>query len=342
MTITYRRLNPLTREIRLLEIQPAHNLDDPVKCRLITFRHHEDLEYIAISSLYGDPSETETVYVSRRAVTLTTHLAQALKQVRAFFYQSTTKQHQQPLPARFLNGAPRWVKHIFDLSGSYSRDGEMDRPGVLRVWLDILCVNQSDEWEKSKQHVEMKHIYSYADLVVGWLGEKAEHTDAAIATMSEIEEAMPATWGEPGDREKNPEDYSPTHRWTESIKYMWAPGPNGELACTRPHWIGCVEFMTRPYFQRRWIIEEITTAKFPAFLVGDTLVPWRHALSLYRLMDEFKFSPSDIFPPHLIPAVAELPLETTQTLLDEFVKDKPRQAKDDGSRRSSLTRFGEQ
>ncbi|KAF7548127.1 hypothetical protein G7Z17_g7270 [Cylindrodendrum hubeiense] len=286
MSITYRRLNPLTREIRLLEIQPAHNLEDPIKSRLITFRHHEDLEYIAISSLYGEASDTETVYVSRRAVTITTHLAQALKHVRAFFYQ-TTAQKQRPLPERLLTGAPRWVKHLFDLSGSYTRDGELDHPGVLRVWLDILCVNQNDDWEKSKQHVEMKYIYDYADLVVGWLGEKAEHTDAAIAVMAEIDDVMPRSWGEPGDREKNPEDYSPTHRWAESIMHMWAPGPNGQLASTMPHWIGCCEFMTRQYFQRRWIIEEIATAKFPAFLVGDSLVPWKHALTLYRVMDEF-------------------------------------------------------
>ncbi|KAH6985495.1 heterokaryon incompatibility protein [Ilyonectria destructans] len=322
MAISYKRLNPSSREIRLLEIQPSHNLDDPIKCRLITVRHSKELEYIALSSLYGDPAETETIFASSRPVTIAAHLALALRYMRAVFYPGILQRCQR-MPASRLQSAPRWLKHLFASNSSHLRDGEVSRPGILRVWLDFLCVNQNDEWEKSKQLSDIKYIYDYADLVVGWLGEKAEHTNITITTMEEIEEAMPPYWGEPSHRKSHPEDYSPTHVWTKSIQYMWDEGPNGEPPFLMPRWLGCVEFMTRPYFQRHWIVEEIATASFPAFLVGDTLVPWRQVLSLYRLMEEFKFCPSDVFPAHLRAEVASVPLETAQKLLDEYAKEKP-------------------
>ena len=183
------------------------------------------------------------------------------------------------------------------MSSSQSKDGDLDPSRALRVWLDFLSVNQRDDFEKSKQLVEMRHIYRSAELVVGWLGVKSEHTDVAMATLAEIEDAMPPHWGDPGDREQHPEDYSPTHRWAQSITHVWSEGPDGEIPFLMPHWVGCNDFMTRQYFQRRWILEEIAMARFPAFLIGDTIVPWKQVLRLNRMMEEFKCHPSNVFPP---------------------------------------------
>lgn len=318
MGLTYRRLDPLKREIRLLEIHSARNITDTVECRLVTLRLTEDLEYIALSSLYGDASETDKIVVGGRAVSIPTHISQALKHVRAVFYP-TISQRFQRTPARRPHGAPRWLRQLFGLSTN--KDGvDVDRPRALRVWVDLLCVNQHDDYEKSKQLVEMRQIYSSAELVVGWLGEKTEHTDVAMATLAEIEDAMPAHWGDPGDREKHPQDYSPTHRWAASITHIWAEGAGGEIPFLMPHWIGCNDFMTRQYFQRRWILEELALSRFPTFLIGDTVVPWKQVLRLNRMMEEFKYHPSDVFPAHLSAMIADLPLETAHKLLDEFAK----------------------
>ncbi|KAK7414582.1 hypothetical protein QQX98_006610 [Neonectria punicea] len=319
MGLTYRRLDPLRREIRLLEIQSARNLNDAVECRLVTTSLTDDLEYIALSSLYGDATDTDKILVNGRPVTITTHLAQALKHVRAVFYPTISQRFQRK-PARRPHGAPRWLRQLFGVGPQSSRDGDVLRPRALRVWVDLLCVNQRDEFEKSRQLVEMRQIYRSAELVVGWLGPKAEHTDVAMATLAEIEDAMPAHWGDPGDREKHPEDYSPTHKWAASITHIWSPGPDGEIPFMMPHWVGCNDFMTRQYFQRRWILEETAMARFPSFLIGDTIVPWKQVLRLNRMMEEFKYHPSDVFPPELSAMIADLPLETAHKLLDEFAK----------------------
>lgn len=308
--IEYKRLNPSKQEIRLLEIQPARNLDEPIESRLVTVRlsDSDDHDFIGLSSLYGDPGQTETILVNGRPVTITLHLAQALRNVRAVFYPTISRRFQRR-PARRPHRAPRWLRHLFGMSSSSSSsssssgphasigNADPDRPHAqLRVWLDLVCVNQRDEAEKSRQLVEMRNIYRAAELVVGWLGEKSEHTDVAMATLAEIEDAMPPHWGDPGDRERHPEDYAPTHRWAASIAHIWAPGPDGEIPFTMPHWVGCNDFMGRQYFQRRWILEEIARARFPAFLIGDTVVPWKQVLRLNRMMEEFKYHRSHVFP----------------------------------------------
>ncbi|TDZ20407.1 Heterokaryon incompatibility protein 6, OR allele [Colletotrichum orbiculare MAFF 240422] len=316
MSITYRRLDSSRREIRLVEIQSARSLNDPIECRIVTVRLADDLEFIALSSLYGDATETDKILVGGMPVTITAHLSQALKQVRAVFYP-TISQRFQRMPARRPHGAPRWLRQLFGLSTTPRHDTESR---CLRVWCDFLCVDPRNEYEKSKQHTDMRSIYRSAELVVGWLGDKAEHTDAAMATLAQIEDAMPPHWGDPGDREKHPKDYSPTHEWAKKIEHIWAPGPDGEIPFMMPHWLGSNDFMTRQYFQRRWILEELAMARFPTFLIGDTIVPWKQVLRLNRMMEEFKYHPSNVFPPHLAAMIADLPLETAHKLLDEFAR----------------------
>ena len=293
-SLVYRRLDPAKREFRLLEIKPAQNLNDPLDCRLVTVRLSEEPEYIALSSLYGDSTDLDKIWVGGRNVTLTTHQVAALKNIRAVFYPTISRRFQRK-PVRTPHSAPRWLRQLFGVDKERNRD-QLEQKS-LRVWLDMVCVNQRDDNEKSRQLSEMRTIYRSAELVVGWLGPKMEHTDAAMMTLAEIEDAMPARWGDPGDKEKHPENYSPEHRWAEPITHIWAAGPDGEIPFLMPHWVGCNDFMGRPYFQRRWILEELAMARFPTFLIGDTVVPWKQVLRLNRMMEEFKFRPSNVIAP---------------------------------------------
>lgn len=66
MAITYRPLDASKREFRLLEIQPAGSISDPVYCRIVTARltEKEKPDYIALSSLYSDDTpDTDRIIV---------------------------------------------------------------------------------------------------------------------------------------------------------------------------------------------------------------------------------------------------------------------------------------
>ncbi|RYP93664.1 hypothetical protein DL770_000195 [Monosporascus sp. CRB-9-2] len=316
--IKYKRLNASKQEIRLLEVAPAQSLDEPVVCRLITVPLTDDLEYLGLSSLYGDHSETEKIFVDGVPIVLTAHLAQALRYMRAVFFPTLLNSAESGPSQRPQKRGPRWLLHLLRHVSSILPDPELEGRTPLRLWFDMLCVNQADERERSRQ--VLARVYGSAKMVVGWLGLKGEFSDDGLRVLKEIDDAMPRSWGEPGDKELHPEHYSPQHRWAKKVQHFWMPTEDGVEAYTLPHWIGANDFTTRPYFQRRWILEEIALARFPAFLIGDDIVSWKQVLRLNRFQEEFRSYPSDLFPPRLRAQISETPLGTVHALLDEFAR----------------------
>jgi len=293
LNIGYRRLDASKQEFRLLELRPAASVEDRVECRMVTARLGDEPEFIALSSLYGEPSETETIVVSGRPVTITRHLGQALRHVRTVFFPNAQRRDQRNSKPR---KTPGWLRHLMKHIGSILPDPEAEERTPLRLWIDALCVNQRDDREKSRQLSDMRQIYSTAQIVVGWLGMKAEHTDAGLGCLNDLEAGMPKRWGDPGDREAHPEDYAPTHAWMKKIDHLWAPGPGNVMCFTMPHWVGATDIILRPFFQRRWILEEISMAKYPTFLIGDSILHWKQVLRLNRMIEEIRNTKSDVFP----------------------------------------------
>ncbi|KAK8085796.1 hypothetical protein PG997_007067 [Apiospora hydei] len=313
-TIKYRKLNRSKNEIRLLELLPASDAAAPVVCRLVTVPLTDELEYLALSSLYGDHNDASRIVVDDRQVLITTHLAQALKHVRTVFFPSLIRRQQEQAAIVAAQQKQQRQKR-------QRQHPEDEASTPLRIWVDALCINQADDYEKDRQRSGIAAIYGSAKMVIGWVGLKIPQTDAGLAAMHEIHSAMPKHWGDPEDEAEHPEDYSPTHRWTRNVAHLWADRESdGAPAFSLDHWVGAADFMHRPYFQRRWILEEIALARYPTFLIGDAIVSWKLILRINRFMEEFKEKESDVFPARLRSAIAEMPLGSIHALLDEFAK----------------------
>ena len=56
----------------------------------------------------------------------------------------------------------------------------------LTLWVDAICINQSDSYEKSGQVRMMKDIFQRAEKVITWLGPAADGTDELIDLLDEI------------------------------------------------------------------------------------------------------------------------------------------------------------
>lgn len=54
----------------------------------------------------------------------------------------------------------------------------------LAIWVDAICINQSDEAEKMRQIPMMGDIYSKAAVTYIWLGEGNEEMDRAMKFLS--------------------------------------------------------------------------------------------------------------------------------------------------------------
>ncbi|PMD42634.1 heterokaryon incompatibility, partial [Hyaloscypha variabilis F] len=59
-----------------------------------------------------------------------------------------------------------------------------DRP--RKLWVDALCINQSDEAEKGHQVMLMAQIYSGTKSCLAWLGEANTETHAAVRTIRDL------------------------------------------------------------------------------------------------------------------------------------------------------------
>ncbi|KAL4728061.1 hypothetical protein ACLX1H_004776 [Fusarium chlamydosporum] len=320
--IQYSKLNSSRDEVRFLEIEPANSVNDQVICRLVTLPLSRDVEFIAISSLLGDPTNQEKINLNRTLIPVPVNISLALKHVRAVFYPAVTKSSQENLGRE--RKSPSWLRNLLRHIGGKEAQ---DRP-KLRVWIDCLCVNPMDSRENAKSRVIMYHVYQRAQMVVGWVGLKIPQTDAGVRLIQAFDNAMPETWQEPGDREIHPENYSPHHEWAIPIIDLF--DPHAESG------VGCADFFDRDFFQRRWILEEMAMARVPTFLIGDAIVSWKQLLRMNLAMEEFKDYPSNVCPVTTKPHITEFPLGTVHALLDEFEKRK-KMAKMDSLNSNSIT-----
>ncbi|KAH8645687.1 hypothetical protein BX600DRAFT_373824, partial [Xylariales sp. PMI_506] len=315
-------LNPSKNQIRILEVQPARDVEDRVVCRLVNVTLTEDLEFLAISSLLGDPSETENIVINGRKLPIPATLAQALRHVRAVFSQLKNKNS-------YSNDAGGLLPPQTRRGGPGGRRPSATAPSVLRVWLDFLCIDRQDARETSEQLMHMGKVYRAARMTIGWLGMNevrtagsesdsssgsVDLTHMAAEVMRELEMALPANYGDPDDRAEHPENYHPVWQWQTRMQHLWG---------------GLRDFVDRPYFHRTWILDEIGMARYPALLVGDRLVSWAQVLLLNRVMEELRNEASyleQVLSPELRAVVDGWPMGTIYTLLKHDESARKQQA----------------
>ncbi|KAK6853837.1 hypothetical protein PG995_010649 [Apiospora arundinis] len=346
-------------QIRMVELQPSPNLEDPIVCRLVNLTLTDKLEFVALSSLLGDaPITTEYVTVNDRAIRIPTTIEQALRHMRAVFLPAISLNDGNSSPSDdnthisihsngsgggFGNGGnremwakpttgqplrparkpPGWLVSVLRNVRSILPDPSKSRaaradprqtPNTLYVWIDALCVNRNSPAESSGLLGHMGAVYRQAKMVIGWLGLKGPDTDLGVEGVAAFEAALPPTFGEPGDEARHPENYAPRHEWMKKLEPIW-----GECA-NSPYYPGIYDLLSRPYFNRNWILDELALARYPAFLVGDRILSWNQILAVNRISEEIHDHESDVCPPEMKYLIHEWPLGTVYTLLREHEK----------------------
>ena len=121
-------------------------------------------------------------------------------------------------------------------------------------WIDALCINQQDNDEKSSQIPVIWKIYNGAFNVCVWLGP---HDDESAKAMDFIKEIV-------------------------ELDNLEQLVQNTE---TSEKWAALSNIMRRPWFSRRWIVQEIALAKVATLHCGEHFVSWRDfadAISLFN------------------------------------------------------------
>lgn len=208
---------PLTAPdaLRILVLDPAVDPSTDLQGSIIEIRRFEELlkthhqkPYSAVSYTWGEPNLTEDLFIHG---------------------------NNESAPSSRLK-----ITHNVKSMLSHLRKAHKPRS----LWIDAICLNQSDDSEKALQIPLMGEIYSQADKVHIWLGPNDGHDIGRVFSFLRLAAHLP-----------EPVDF-------ENISLTVFGHANLAI---RP--VG--NFFERPWFFRRWILQEAALAKYGIVICGS-------------------------------------------------------------------------
>jgi hypothetical protein len=222
-------------EIRLIVLEDMDEATDMVACQLKKVKFTPELEYRALSYCWGDPSNPPSVICNGTRVDVTVSLDSALR--------------------------------------CLLRKGKAaDLPKVF--WIDAICINQQDNMEKAKQVMLMGDIYRQAQEVIVWLGPATADSDLAFEVCRKL-------WAREYYKNSETEPKKERKKWgpdIEAVNHMFFDGsqkfdPRGAQQFVTE--LDAVQgILTRPWWSRVWIIQEVALAKQVTVFCGDAILDW--------------------------------------------------------------------
>lgn len=162
-------------EIRVLDLLHGQQ-SDPIECTLRVVDVNNYTDYTAISYVWGTEPWSRTIRVDGTTMPISPNLGAALLQIRLSsnsipdqeddFYSMFEAERTNCPPSR----------------------GEADiDQGVLRLWIDAICINQADLNERVCQVMLMDRIYSNANRLLIWLGSEGDDSSKAIELINTLD-----------------------------------------------------------------------------------------------------------------------------------------------------------
>lgn len=138
------------------------------------------------------------------------------------------------------------------------------RRSAKPLWIDAVCINQSDSIEKLSQIRLMNQIYRSASQVWVWFGPGNNHTEEAVALLSHIAKV--------GEQSKE----------LETGLLNETPESKGLPEVSSPIWPAVYDILHNRWFSRLWTVQEAALARSITCLCGDCEIEWS---LLERVMD---------------------------------------------------------
>ncbi|KAF4830653.1 Heterokaryon incompatibility protein 6, OR allele [Colletotrichum siamense] len=193
-------------------------------------------EFLALSYTWGDPTGTNIIVVNDKQFEVTASLEGFLR--------------------TFVN--------------SYSEATHS------KLWIDAICINQSDISERNSQVLHMSSIYGSAREVIVWLGQEAQEAAAGYAEILRFCDRL----GEQHDS------------FADGIlRGLW----NTLASMSRE---GRMDFILHsPWWQRAWILQEFVLAHRVQFLFGQIRMNYdelRNVAHWLILLARYPLPPEDV------------------------------------------------
>ncbi|KAK3645098.1 hypothetical protein LTR56_002684 [Elasticomyces elasticus] len=269
----YHSLDASNQEIRVLYLLPARNLDAPICVEINTVSLRDKPYYEALSYAWGDPNDTTEIWI-RDAQTSS----------------SKGSSHRESSAFATANDAPLESIKILvtkTLHGALRRLRWNCRTRV--VWADALSINQANIAEKNEQVSIMGSIYQAAESVKIWLGEDQSPRTKRWRDLCLRDYGLD-TYEEDGVNNVSPSikrgwQAACIHEFEKDVDFVGqehhrrdaAKGENSEMMTILAH--ALYDLLSRPWFTRLWVIQEVVLPKRADFLVGSSILPFRSVMT---------------------------------------------------------------
>lgn len=145
------------------------------------------------------------------------------------------------------------VKMITRSLDSALRHFRQEDRGVV-LWVDQICIDQENNGEKAQQVPLMSRIYEHAINTAIWLGDSADDSDTAIQLLKDLHVRL---------RFSTEETIDPTEFEGRNL-----PNPDSK------DWEALWKLLSRPWFERLWIIQEVTLSDVSWIICGNSVITW--------------------------------------------------------------------
>lgn len=148
-----------------------------------------------------------------------------------------------------------------------------DTPVIF--WIDALCINQSDNLEKTQQVGRMGEVFSKATAVICWLGKRKIYYELAdfvdqphpgmklVRDIGDLYSELPADL--PAERPLG--GSAAAAAWDQMVAYLTDE-------TYKSSWVLLSLLLTNGFWDRVWTLQEIALAKRAILVYGDERAEW--------------------------------------------------------------------
>jgi hypothetical protein len=236
----YSPLDTTTKTIRLAVLFSGTRSDE-LLVKIKAYPLSQTPPYEALSYVWGSPNDL---------LPLTLTSFQDIENTRKTYLQITTNLHTALLDLRFEN------RH-------------------RTLWIDALCINQSDLPERASQVTLMTQIYMQAFKTLIYLGSSTQNSVKGMEFIQHIVGTI-----DPSLLPKRDISRPQTHSEIQDHVITKALTQFSAFPCM-------LDFLTRPWWSRIWIIQELTVSAAASLVWGTQTLPWEFAARTVAMFDSY-------------------------------------------------------
>jgi hypothetical protein len=134
------------------------------------------------------------------------------------------------------------------------------------LWIDAICIDQHNLQERSQQVARMADIYRLAPRTTAWLGPGDSRSKKAMALLSHLSTRIDVDWLS--------QQMTPSQDAKNCYDETWADR-NTLTPHSREDWEAILSLLSRSWFERLWIRQEIWLSHLKAILAcGNHTISW--------------------------------------------------------------------